>query len=101
MTLQNTATTQSESTQTDSQGHFTFTGVAAGKYLVTAHREGFDDAQRSVEIGEAPVTMSMALKIATQETVVEVGGKRSATANSDPNLSGAARGCARRGDASD
>jgi hypothetical protein len=83
--LKNSETLQTENGITDSQGHFQFADAAAGKYTITVQHEGFEDAEQPVEVGERPVNLSIALKIATQQTVVEVGGKRSPYANSDPN----------------
>lgn len=82
VTLQNP--TQSQSAQTDAQGHFAFT-AAAGTYALTIQLAGFELFERSVEVGERPVALSITLKIAAQETVVEVTGKRSGLANADPN----------------
>ena len=83
--LKNSETAIAENQQTDSQGHFTFADAAPGKYVVTIQHDGFEDAEKAIDVGESPVTMAFALKIATQQTVVEVAGKRSAFANSDPN----------------
>ena len=83
--LNNSVTAQAANAITDTQGHFAFAGVAPGKYVITIQREGFEDAVKAIEIAEAPVTLAFAMKIPAQETVVEVGGKRSAFANSDPN----------------
>ena len=56
-----------------------------GEYQFTIRREGFETAQRTVTIGEEPkLDIDIQLKIQTQETVVEVPGKRSPLANSDP-----------------
>jgi len=71
--------------ETDTQGHFVFTAVSPGKYELTVQHTGFAASTQAIEVRDAPMTLSIALKIVTQETVVEVGGKRSALANSDPN----------------
>ena len=83
--LKNSETSQTQNGLTDAQGHFAFADVAPGKYTVAVQREGFEDTEKPVDVGDAPVTLSFALKISTQQTVVEVGGKRSPFANSDPH----------------
>ena len=52
VSLKNSATAQTQSTQSDTQGHFAFAGVA---------------------VSEAPVTVSPALRIVTQETEIKSG----------------------------
>ena len=97
--LKNSETEHSENSLTDNQGHFTFPDVAPGKYSIVIQRDGFEDAEKSINVGEAPVSLAFALKIARQQTAVEVGGKRSPFANSDPNyvaLRGASPGAAYR-----
>ena len=83
--LKNSETAQAENALTDTQGHFAFADVAPGKYVITIQHDGFEDAEKAIDVADAPVTLAFAMKIATQQTVVEVGGKRSAFANSDPN----------------
>ena len=83
--LKNSETAQAENALTDTQGHFAFAEVAPGKYVITIQHDGFEDTEKAIEVADAPVTLAFAMKIATQQTVVEVGGKRSAFANSDPN----------------
>ena len=83
--LKNSETAQTENGLTDPQGHFAFADVAPGKYVVTIQHEGFEDTEKAIDVADAPVSLAFAMKIATQETVVEVAGKRSAFANSDPN----------------
>ena len=83
--LKNSATAQTENALTDTQGRFAFADVAPGRYVVTIQHEGFEDAETAIDVADAHVALAFAMKIATQETVVEVGGKRSAFANSDPN----------------
>ena len=83
--LKNADTSQTENGLTDAQGRFHFAEVTPGKHTITVQRDGFEDAGQAVEVGEAPVSLSFTLKIAVQQTVVEVAGKRSPFANSDPN----------------
>jgi hypothetical protein len=83
--LKNSETALSVNALTDDQGHFAFADVAPGKYSITIQRDGFDDAEKSIDVADAPITLAFTMKIATQQTVVDVTGKRSAFANSDPN----------------
>ena len=83
--LKNAATAQAENGLTDNQGHFVFPDVAPGKYVITIRHDGFEDAEKAIDVADAPITLALAMKIAAQQTLVEVGGKRSAFANSDPN----------------
>jgi len=83
--LKNSETAQAANALTDTQGHFAFVDVAPGKYAITIQHDGFEDAEKAIDVADAPVTLAFAMKIATQQTAVEVGGKRSAFANSDPN----------------
>ena len=83
--LKDSETGQAENALTDTQGHFAFADVAPGKYAITIQHDGFEDAERAIDVADTPVTLAFAMKIATQQTAVEVGGKRSAFANSDPN----------------
>jgi hypothetical protein len=85
VTVKNSATAITQTAETDAQGHFIFTDVAPGKYELTVQHAGFEAAVQSIEVRDAPLSLSIALKIVTQETVVEVAGKRSSLANSDPN----------------
>ena len=85
VTVKNSATAETQSAETDTQGHFVLSAVSPGKYELTVQHAGFEAASQSIEVRDAPLTLSIALKIVTQETVVEVGGKRSPLANSDPN----------------
>lgn len=83
--LKNPETAQAENSLTDSQGHFRFVDVAPGKYVVTIQHEGLEDTEKAINVADAPVILAFAMKIAIQETMVEVAGKRSPFANSDPN----------------
>jgi len=83
--LRNSETALTENALTDNQGHFAFADVAPGKYTITIQRDGFEDTDKAIDVAAAPVTLAFTMKIATQQSVVEVGGKRSAFANSDPN----------------
>ncbi len=85
VTLKAAAGGQVQNTETDSQGRFTFASAGPGAYILSVEHAGFDVVEQAVEVSAAPVTLTVTLKILTQETVVEVAGKRSALANSDRN----------------
>lgn len=75
-------------TFTDGQGRFEFPEALPGKYQLVIEANGFAVDQRTVEIPEAGGTLPeivIELKIEKQESSVEVGGKISGLANSDPN----------------
>jgi hypothetical protein len=86
VTISTTASSETKTTKTDPQGHFSIDGLASGDYRVTIRHEGFETAQCAVTVGQEPkLDIDIQLKIQTQETVVEVPGKRSSLANSDPD----------------
>jgi hypothetical protein len=62
------------------------TDLAPGKYIVSVNKAGFEPASVQIEVKNgAPVNVTVDLKIASQQTSVEVAGKISRLANSDPN----------------
>jgi len=72
--------------QTDAQGRYSVEGLAAGEYQVSVRAPGFEEFQNPVTIGsEATREFNIQLTIEAQEASVQVAGKRSALANSDPN----------------
>ena len=70
---------------TTDQGRFEFPAVAPGKYQLITQQTGFAADERAVEVvdGTNP-ELVIELKIERQEVSVEVGGKVSGMANSDP-----------------
>ena len=86
ITIRNTVTGQTVSASTGTTGTFTADNLPPGEYLVAVQKEGFDPAEQRVTLAEnASSSLSFDLKIAQAETTIEVTGKRSALANSDPN----------------
>ncbi|HYL74095.1 MAG TPA: carboxypeptidase regulatory-like domain-containing protein [Bryobacteraceae bacterium] len=80
------AASASRTVQTDSKGHFAVDGLTPGEYLITVRQPGFEIEQRPATIGQEPnLEVDFKLRIQAAETSVEVSGKRSALANSDPN----------------
>ena len=71
---------------TGADGTAVFTDLAAGDYNITVQREGFEPAQVKTSVPETgDATAAIALRIAQQETSVEVTSAATGTANSDPN----------------
>ena len=70
---------------TDKQGRFEFSKVTPGKYKMVTQLAGFEVDERSVDVGETNnPEIVIELKIEKQEISVDVGGKVSGMANSDP-----------------
>jgi carboxypeptidase family protein len=68
---------------TDSEGKFLVPNLAPGRYAVRVSKEGFEDSVAALDLkgtGEVPVNLA----IASQQTSVNVTGKASGFANSDP-----------------
>lgn len=71
---------------TGADGAAVFADLPAGDYVVTVQRDGFEPAEARATVpdgGDASVPVT--LKIAAQETSVEVTSAAPGTANSDPN----------------
>ncbi len=82
----NTANSNAKTTKTDSRGRFSVDGLPPGEYKITARQQGFEISEQTVTLANEPkLEIDIQLKIPAQETVVEVAGKRSSLANSDPN----------------
>ena len=81
----NTVTNETRSTSSSATGAFTIDNLAPGQYLVAVQKEGFETAEQRFTMSEKDNALTFNLKIAQVETAVEVTGKRSALANSDPN----------------
>ena len=69
---------------TNEQGRFEFLDVAAGKYQLVTTGAGFAVDERAVEVGATNPEIVIELKIEKQEISIDVGGKVSGAANSDP-----------------
>ncbi len=85
ISAKNAATGQTVEIVTDDKGRFSLDGLAAGPWDLTAEKNGFQRATQSVAVGDTNREVSIELKIAIVETSIEVVGKRSVLANSDPN----------------
>jgi hypothetical protein len=73
-------------TSTDDQGRFLLDKLAGGEWSISAERAGFigDTQVLNIKADESK-ELRFELKIAIQQTSIEVTGKRSALANSDSN----------------
>jgi len=73
-------------TVADDHGHFAFDAMAAGAWIITAAHAGFASASQTVTLAAGDAReITIELKVAQLQTEVEVAGKRSSLANSDPN----------------
>ena len=71
---------------TGADGTALFGDLAAGDYAITVQHDGFEPAEAKAGVpGEGEATAQVSLKIARQETAVEVSSAAPGTANSDPN----------------
>jgi hypothetical protein len=84
VTVSGVALSTPRAAQTNPQGRFSVDGLAPGDYQVSVRAPGFEQFQNSVTIDQQPaVEFNIQLTIQALQTSVEVGGKRSALANSD------------------
>src|SRR5205807_214897 len=75
LTGQNTGTVQK--VVTDEAGHFAFTGVAPGDYVLSAKVEGFEKAQLQLKVGTSPTpAQRLRLKVATVTEEITVSANK-------------------------
>jgi hypothetical protein len=72
-------------TTTDAQGRFRFAEPAPGQYTLQLTNPGFEPWQHTVTVSEKPLDISVSLVVKVVSFSVQVSGKRSPLANSDPN----------------
>ncbi len=72
---------------TNSTGKASASDLAPGNYKISVDKSGFERAEQAATLNnDNPVTVTIELKLATQESTIRVvGGKISPLANSDPN----------------
>jgi hypothetical protein len=70
---------------TDAQGRFRFAEAAAGSYSLQVTKDGFEPWERTLPVAGKPVDLTVTLKLKVVTTSVQVSGRRSPLANSDPN----------------
>jgi hypothetical protein len=85
VSAENSAAKSSLHAVTDPQGRFRFETLAAGSWLVGVMHEGFERWERRISVADKPIDFAISLKLKSVTTSVEVSGKRSVLANSDPN----------------
>lgn len=69
-----------QSARTNESGEFEFVNVAAGRYTVVVHLEGFADSTKQVTVGPTPVTADFQMQISSlkeQVTVTASGTEQS------------------------
>ncbi len=67
-------------------GTVSIADLPEGSYTVVAHKPGFETAEQRIEVRTgAPASFTIELKLAAQQTTIDVESKRSSLANSDPN----------------
>ena len=60
--------------------------LTEGSYAVSVRRQGFETVQQQIEVkAGGPANFTIQLKLAAQQTTLDVDSKRSSLANSDPN----------------
>ena len=87
ITVRNTEGLAVRTLKSDGQGRFAVNDLEPGAYSASVEQAGFEPARRDflIENDANKIEVAIELKLQSQETVVEVGGKRSSLANSDPN----------------
>jgi hypothetical protein len=70
---------------TDNSGRAAFEQLPAGTYRVAVRNDGFANWEGSIKVGDRPVGLAVALKLAAVSSSVRVTARRSPLANSDPN----------------
>ncbi len=82
--LQITQQETAKEVRTDSQGR-AHIALAPGEYQVSLNQAGFEPESLKIQVTDANSSLEIVLRILKQEEAVEVTGKRSSLANSDPN----------------
>jgi len=84
LTGQNTGIVQKA--VTDEAGHFAFTGVEPGDYVLSAKVEGFEKAQLQLKVGTSPTpAQRVRLKVATVTEEITVSAQSSDPLSSEQN----------------
>jgi len=85
ITIHSQATQTVKALTADAAGVFVADGLEAGAYVVAVEAPGFEKFEQTVNLASGDATIAVALRIAIEETEVEIGAKRSPLANSDAN----------------
>src|SRR5713226_4065502 len=71
---------------TDEAGHFAFTGVAPGEYVLSVRVQGFEKAELQLKVGSSPTpAQRVRLKVATVTDEITVSAQSSDPLSSDQN----------------
>jgi hypothetical protein len=70
---------------TDAQGRAILEPLPAGTYQLSVSKDGFEVWERTVNVADKPTDLVVSLKLKSLTTTVQVSGRRSPLANSDPN----------------
>ncbi len=77
-------TPSSQNKNTDRHGRASFE-LPANRYHISVTHPGFETAERDATLETRPLDLTVTLAIAAANTTMQVSGKRSPLANSDPN----------------
>lgn len=66
-------------------GTVSIADLPAGTYIVGVRKQGFETTEQSIEVKPGAANFTIQLKLAAQQTTLDVDGRRSSLANSDPN----------------
>jgi hypothetical protein len=78
------ALTQPIVVESDGLGHFITPDLKPGKYSARVSAEGFEPAERSIDVGEKELALDVVLAPAVVKQEVTVAGKSAMYANTDP-----------------
>ncbi|MGD0443953.1 MAG: TonB-dependent receptor [Edaphobacter sp.] len=80
--VKNEATGESKSVESDSQGHFSLSGLTPGRYSVEVSASGFSSSRRTVQLTKQNEDITVALKIGdvSQQVTVEANSVGSVAA---------------------
>ena len=82
---------RAQNKNTDIQGRTTFE-LPSGQYHISITHAGFEPAERETALTNRTLDLTVSLKIAAAATTMQVSGKRSPLANSDPNYQALRKG---------
>ncbi|HWO03033.1 MAG TPA: carboxypeptidase regulatory-like domain-containing protein [Blastocatellia bacterium] len=86
ITARNEATGEVRTVITDDGGRYKIDNVAAGRYTIAVSREGFNPAERSVEVTVGRVAIvEIKLEVAGVRSEITIGGKGAVAPNSEPH----------------
>ena len=88
VTLKNTGTGQTQTTETNQTGVYRFSLVSPGQYTVTVNASGFQNAERNVTVAVGQSTsMNMKLEVGSSSQTVEVTAESGVIQTDNGNVS--------------